>query len=347
MICIQRVRLILGVITVTFGIAQFAQASSHSITHTQTTFDSTDFQAFEFGLEGYYFPQFDASSPVSERPTDENMQFSPPSWAGFQFDSTQSDRTFSLDAGCFSGNIVGVCFTGPTDPLVFGVYSEGGLSAWDTFTLPNGSSGLSGAAVDEAADNNSNNSVNRIQLGAGTPSSFLLRIVVDNTNQQHDPAGRLRARGDSGGVDVDVNLTGLTFNGASDVYTFRYDNFVAGDFIKIQLNSGVAGEDPSIGGLMFDLAPDANFDGDIDGRDFLIWQRGFQSGTTQPEGDANFSGSVNAVDLAIWELQFGQPPASLMFGSAAVPEPSAVVLLVIGALALPLIGTGRVLRAGN
>ena len=48
----------------------------------------------------------------------------------------------------------------------------------------------------------------------------------------------------------------MTFNGITDVYTFRYDNFVAGDFIKIQINSGVPGEAASIGGIMFDVVPE-------------------------------------------------------------------------------------------
>ncbi|MFV1981796.1 MAG: PEP-CTERM sorting domain-containing protein [Rhodothermia bacterium] len=225
---------------------QTAEAGSQSITFIDETVDQTDFAALGYGQAGYYFPQFAAISPVTEKWTADNMRLSVPSWIGFEFDSVQSKRTFSLDAGLFD--------LGP--PVVFGVYSKGGEPNWNSFTLPSGETGLSGAVVDEAADNNSNNSVNRIQLGAGVPSSFLMRIVVDNTNQEHDPAGRLRARGDSDNVDpvdVDVKLTNLTFNGIADVYTFQYDNFVPGDFIKIQLNSGVEGIDPSIGGIMFDV----------------------------------------------------------------------------------------------
>jgi len=107
--------------------------------------------------------------------------------------------------------------------------------------------------VDEWAANNSNNTINRIQLLSGTPTSFFLRLVVDNTNLEHDPAGRLRVRGEPSG---DALLTGLTFNGIADVYTFRLDNFVAGNIIKVQLNSGVPGEAPSLGGIMFDPVPE-------------------------------------------------------------------------------------------
>jgi len=108
--------------------------------------------------------------------------------------------------------------------------------------------------VDEWATDNSNHSVNRIQFGPGTPSSLLLRLVVDNTHLEHDPAGTLRARAESGGQ---ADASPLTFKGIADVYTFRYDGCVAGDSIKIRLNSGVASEAPAIGGIKFDRVPPA------------------------------------------------------------------------------------------
>jgi hypothetical protein len=233
------------------GIMQIAHAGTQAISFVGQTTDQTDFDALGFGQFGFYFPRFAASSPVTQRPTDENMRFSMPGWLGFQFDITQPDRTFSGDAGLFD--------LGP--PLVFGVYSAGGDTSWNTFRLPalaGAETGLSGSVVDEATENNSNNTVNRIQLGAGVPSSFLMRIVVDNTNGAHNPAGRLRARGDSinGGVDVGVELNNLIFNGIADVYTFRYDEFEEGDFIKIQLNSGEPGRYAGFAGLMFDPVPE-------------------------------------------------------------------------------------------
>jgi len=252
-----------GIIIIFMG-ARLAEAGA-TVTFVGVTSDQTNFQALGFGQAGYYFPQFGTNNPATLRPTWENMQFNPPSWAGFQFINVDSsglptpDRTFSLDAVQPPYNIAFGDYTDPWDtnapfgdPLVAGVYSEGGKSTWNTFTLPNGVTGLSGAAVDEWATTNSNNTVNRIQLGEGTPSSFLLRLVVDNTNLEHDPAGQLRARSD---VSNDANPTSLTFNGVADVYTFRYDNFVTGNYIKIRLNSGVEVEAPSIGGIMFDLVP--------------------------------------------------------------------------------------------
>ena len=85
--------------------------------------------------------------------------------------------------------------------------------------------------------------------------------MTDNTAGQHDPASRLRARGEEAGVfDVSGPNTpaGLAanMNGQPDVYTFLYTGMTDNSFIKVQLNSGVAGESASIAGFMFDVVPE-------------------------------------------------------------------------------------------
>jgi hypothetical protein len=79
---------------------------------------------------------------------------------------------------------------------------------------------------------------------------------------------------------------------------------------------------------------DADFDNDneVDGADFLIWQRGLGNGTNNMTGDADGNGLVNAADLAVWKTQFGGPPAVAVVG--AVPEPHAAALVVLAGLAL-------------
>ena len=73
----------------------------------------------------------------------------------------------------------------------------------------------------------------------------------------------------------------------------------------------------------------ADFDSDldVDGADFLTWQRGLGTGTTLAEGDANEDNVVDGADLAIWESQYGIPVLSA--ASSAVPEPSALLLTVL------------------
>ena len=57
-------------------------------------------------------------------------------------------------------------------------------------------------------------------------------------------------------------------------------------------------------------SPDADFDndGDIDGRDFLAWQRGFgiqAPNATKANGDADNDLGVDGDDLVIWQEQYG------------------------------------------
>ncbi len=75
---------------------------------------------------------------------------------------------------------------------------------------------------------------------------------------------------------------------------------------------------------------DFNNDDEVDGRDFLIWQRGLGPGTNAT-GDANGDGQVNGADLEIWKGAY----ASATPVAGAVPEPAAW-LSALGASALLL-----------
>jgi predicted outer membrane repeat protein len=65
----------------------------------------------------------------------------------------------------------------------------------------------------------------------------------------------------------------------------------------------------------FEYAPNADFDndGDVDGRDFLTWQRGYGTpDALHPDGDANFDGLVDGIDLGIWQAQYGTSPNDVL-----------------------------------
>ncbi|MEZ5277031.1 MAG: hypothetical protein R3F07_11675 [Opitutaceae bacterium] len=219
------------------------------ITYIGRTTDRTDFHAApQMGVLGYWFPHFNAPEPVMDRPTDELERNGLPVWAGplVHLDSWMSirffRRTFSQDGPC---------------------RSAGGFAAFNRFTLPDGEVGLSGIILDPHAAGNTSNAVNRIMLGEGTPASFYLRIVVDNTGGKYNAISRLRARGVHQGNAVEPDTWPQPgeegFNGVADIYTFRFDGFVAGDFIKIQL-AGMPGDvaiggGASMGGILFDPAP--------------------------------------------------------------------------------------------
>ncbi len=81
-----------------------------------------------------------------------------------------------------------------------------------------------------------------------------------------------------------------------------------------------------------DLTADFDEDGDVDGADFLSWQRGLGtvSGATLAQGDANFDSAVNELDSIVWQQQFGTSTSSLAPGSSTVPEPTAWFLLISG-----------------
>ena len=76
--------------------------------------------------------------------------------------------------------------------------------------------------------------------------------------------------------------------------------------------------------------PSADFDedGDVDGVDFLTWQRnvGTLLNAAHGEGDADGDGDVDDADLAIFETGYGAPP--LIASLNAVPEPGALALAV-------------------
>lgn len=72
---------------------------------------------------------------------------------------------------------------------------------------------------------------------------------------------------------------------------------------------------------------DFDDDGDVDGNDFLAWQRG-----DSPNGTPG--GPVSAADLATWQGAYGGP----LVAAVSVPEPTTALLLVLGFLGMRRLG---------
>ena len=129
-------------------------------------------------------------------------------------------------------------------------------------------------------------------------------------------AGLEAGLGDSFKAKIDTTTAGVF----SATYSLSFsDEDIAGGIglgdLTLTLNAEVVA-----------VAEDADFnqDLDVDGADYLTWQRGFGSGTTLAEGDANGSGNVDGADLAVWESQYASLAAPTV---VATPEPSSCALL--------------------
>jgi beta-glucanase (GH16 family) len=88
-------------------------------------------------------------------------------------------------------------------------------------------------------------------------------------------------------------------------------------------------DDVSFTNLDLQFNADADGDGNVDGADFLSWQRGLglNDGTTVADGDFNYDGRVDANDLAVWRTQLGVS-LSTMAAATSVPEPASLWLLI-------------------
>jgi hypothetical protein len=102
--------------------------------------------------------------------------------------------------------------------------------------------------------------------------------------------------------DGSVNLGNL-FDGGTQDLMLRYRT-ANGVFITAAVNY-----------LTSEFDGDFDSDGDVDGRDFLVWQRGGSSNPRSPG------------DLALWQANYGTGGLSTL---GAVPEPSAIAILAPG-----------------
>jgi hypothetical protein len=194
----------------------------------------TDFTGLGQHLQ--YWPLFGRTSPQTARRTDdEDCIELTPDFADFKHHYLPDGRTFSNDA---LGSPIGT-------------KTRGGYAAWPMFTLPDGRVGRSGTFYDESNIDNKNNTVNQIRINVPTLTEFCLNLITDNTNGEHDPNVLLEARSDT----VDLSLEGhpdLTFDGVTDMYTFRYRGMTEDNVFKVRFECSAASgcQGAGLGGFM-------------------------------------------------------------------------------------------------
>lgn len=188
-----------------------------------------------------------------------------------------------------------------------------------------------------------------LDLGSGATLSFEL-------------AGTTKADGTGGsGQYGAIDVLSASLDGSLEVALS--DGFVpaAGDQFDLISSTGIISDAfvatslPSLsGGLSWNLLQstnllrlevlgsaldgDFNADGDIDGTDFLVWQRGYGalSGANKTQGDADLDGDVDQADLGIWESTYGTTSTLQSLGTlAVVPEPVTLTLVILSVSLFP------------
>ena len=154
---------------------------------------------------------------------------------------------------------------------------------------------------------------------------------VQSTGTWHASLWQPDANGDGGGAIVDLNSlyagilpSNVTLNCASAI-----DN--SGDIAGI---CTVGGNTMQSFVIYNDLPGDANLDGRVDINDLTIVLANYgRTGSAWSQGEFTGSGTVDINDLTIVLANYGQT-AGAAGALTAVPEPSGVVLIVIGLVGL-------------
>ena len=127
----------------------------------------------------------------------------------------------------------------------------------------------------------------------------------------------------------------LNFSGTDAIRSLFIDGVAQPTGVYGAVGSGAANEIGEItgGGLLqvtsLPITENADFNGDgqVDGADFLVWQRGNGGPGGPTQGDANGDSVVNGGDLAIWQSNFGGTGAAA--AASAVPEPASATLAIL------------------
>jgi len=84
---------------------------------------------------------------------------------------------------------------------------------------------------------------------------------------------------------------------------------------------------------------DFNFDGTVNAADYTVWRDALGQTGAGLDADSNLDGIVDENDYEAWAANFGDSLGGAGGGStAAVPEPGAIALAVVGCMAIGVSG---------
>jgi hypothetical protein len=196
-----------------------------------------------------------------------------PSWLRFQTNPTfigKDDGGVNNDATTRTGFSF-------TESPPNGATSIGGQSGYNLLTLPNGTTGRSGNAVDSLSTTGNTSSMASLRILPGAPSAFRIWMVTDNgsgTNFHSQIRMRVNLRNTNGPPLFDGDLdqqegealpTGMRIgqipqgiNGTADAWAFRVSGANANDILTLRPTSagGIPGSLPGFAGFMIQVIPE-------------------------------------------------------------------------------------------
>ena len=213
-----------------------------------------------------------------------------------QYDHQNSAVGTSNPAASGNGAIAGgAVYRGSAVPELNGMFLFGDFA--------NNHGPLFAVDVEELVQREDFSDINNLSGGNIAPFEEL-RLTFNGTEKT-----MLQAIRDASGIQG-LDRTDIRFNIGPD-----------GEFYVLNKRDGKLRRLASVAGV---LEGDADRDGDVDGVDFLTWQR--NQGTDRGWSQGNFDGNdvIDELDLAIWNANHGNPSAA----STAVPEPGALSLFL-------------------
>lgn len=160
------------------------------------------------------------------------------------------------------------------------------------------------------------------QVDYSDPLTVWLRVINATISGDFD------GNGDFACNDIDLLVSEIAAGTNGAAFDLTGDGNVNGADLDAWLAEAGAAELAS--GNAY-LLGDANLDGNVNGQDFIAWNNSkFTSGAGWCGGDFNADGETDGQDFVIWNSnKFTSADNEL----AAVPEPTSLVLLLLGGLA--------------